>query len=72
MGSRIFCRNFSRLKCLYGLIGLLLIILIIFVNEKHQLCDPKEHLAWFCPWPDPDLTICKWNEHFPKPLEQLS
>jgi hypothetical protein len=59
-------RNLSLIKIiLLIIIFLLLIIYILFFNQKSQLCDPSQHLWWFCPWPDPQTTVCSWDEHFP-------
>jgi hypothetical protein len=59
-------RPFILLKIiLLIIITSLCIICIIFINKKDQLCDPTQHLDWFCSWPDPKTTVCTWDEHFP-------
>lgn len=72
MSSIIFRKCLLRKTLLFLLFFVLLVVLLIILIPRDELCDPKEHLSWFCPWPDPDLTVCKWNEHFPKSVEQLS
>jgi hypothetical protein len=47
------------------------IILILFLNQKNRLCDPTQPLWWFCPWPDPQETVCSWDQHFPKLNEKI-
>jgi len=65
-------RNLSLVKrILLGITLLLFTIYIIFINQKNQLCDPGEHLWWFCPWPDPQTTVCSWDDHFPMIQEQI-
>lgn len=59
-------RNLSLSKIIFSIIlSLLLIIYILFFNQKNQLCNPAAHLSWFCPWPDPQTTVCSWDDHFP-------
>ncbi len=49
----------------------LFITCILFINKKNELCDPTEHLWWFCSWPDPAKTVCSWDDHFPTISKQI-
>jgi hypothetical protein len=49
----------------------LLLLYIVFINKESQLCDPTEHLNWFCSWPDPETTVCSWDDHFPARTNQI-
>lgn len=48
-----------------SIFSFLLIISILLLNKKSQLCNPEKQLWWFCPWPNPKTTVCHWDEHFP-------
>ncbi|CAF2972598.1 unnamed protein product [Rotaria sp. Silwood2] len=59
-------RTLSLLKMIILIIFLFSFsIYILFYNKEHKLCDPAKHLPWFCPWPDPQTTVCAWDDHFP-------
>ncbi len=65
-------RNLSLIKIILLIITFLLfIIYYLFFYQKILLCDPTKHLWWFCSWPDPQTTVCTWDEHFPRPREQI-
>ncbi|CAF1544451.1 unnamed protein product, partial [Adineta steineri] len=50
---------------------LLFVMYILYSNRTNQLCDPAKPLWWFCSWPDPQTTVCTWNNHFPTITEQI-
>ncbi|CAF0998422.1 unnamed protein product [Rotaria sordida] len=65
-------RTLSLLKLIILIIIIFLFsIYILFFNKNHQLCDPAEQLSWFCPWPDPQTTVCTWDDHFPTITERV-
>ncbi len=61
----------SMKKYLLILIIFFSIIFILFLHQKNQFCDPTEHLWWFCSWPDPQETVCPWDQHFPALNEKI-
>ncbi len=59
-------RSLSSLKIIILIIiSFILLIYFVFFNSTNQLCDPTKHLSWFCSWPDPETTVCSWENHFP-------
>jgi hypothetical protein len=63
-------RTLSLSKLIFIIISTLCLTYIIFINKKDQLCDPTDHLYWFCPWPDPKTTVCNWDDHFTTKSDQ--
>jgi hypothetical protein len=76
---RIYIPYFRQPIRLLLSIKIILLILILFIilyntkffNKQNQWCDPEKHLWWFCPWPDPQTTVCTWDQHFPTINNQI-
>lgn len=69
--QQYFRNNLFKKSIFLIIICLLLLISLLYFNKKTQLCNPEEHLWWFCPWPDSKTTVCAWDEHFPIKPEQI-
>jgi hypothetical protein len=64
-------RSLSLFRLILIIGSSLLLLYLIFLYKKDELCDPTDHLYWFCPWPDPKTTVCSWNDHFSIKEEQI-
>ncbi|UJR29866.1 hypothetical protein I4U23_017414 [Adineta vaga] len=59
-------RSLSLLKIsILSIVSVLCVISLLTFYPLERICDPAEHLSWFCSWPDPQTTVCSWDDHFP-------